>query len=226
VVGQHLQDRVVDLASYGSAESLPANGSNHGDLWAALRCEHAGTSRDLKLFPDSVSSGAAWAPAAFRRSDRGTTSRSRLPASRSEPGSVGRWARCHTPSSGEGRVPPRERRGNLALSRRPNVRGVPRKHVRRTVSSYYHPAGACPLWTDARAVLDLELRVHEVAGRPVADALVMPASRTPSRTRLSLPLPKGRRSDQMSLVCRCETVWVRTHRFSLMRGRLAQDGVE
>jgi choline dehydrogenase len=59
----------------------------------------------------------------------------------------------------------------------PGVRGGDlRAWIRRTVSSYYHPAGTCRIGpgTDPGAVIDPELRVHGITGLRVADASVMP----------------------------------------------------
>ena len=51
-----------------------------------------------------------------------------------------------------------------------------RDYIRRTVGSYYHPAGTCRMGpdTDAGAVTDLQLRVRGITGLRVADASVMP----------------------------------------------------
>jgi choline dehydrogenase len=51
-----------------------------------------------------------------------------------------------------------------------------RDWIRRTVSSYYHPAGTCRIGPDPGdgAVVDPELRVHGIGGLRVADASVMP----------------------------------------------------
>jgi choline dehydrogenase len=49
-----------------------------------------------------------------------------------------------------------------------------RTYIRHTVASYYHPAGTCRMGHGADAVVDAELRVHEVDGLRVADASVMP----------------------------------------------------
>ena len=60
----------------------------------------------------------------------------------------------------------------------PGVRdsGGLRDWIRRTVGSYYHPAGTCRIGPgpDDGAVVDPELRVHGIAGLRVADASVMP----------------------------------------------------
>jgi choline dehydrogenase len=49
-----------------------------------------------------------------------------------------------------------------------------RSWIRRTVGSYYHPAGTCRMGSAADAVVDTQLRVRGVAGLRVADASVMP----------------------------------------------------
>jgi choline dehydrogenase len=50
-----------------------------------------------------------------------------------------------------------------------------RCYIRRTVASYYHPAGTCRMGSDADAVVDTQLRVRGLARLRVADASVMPA---------------------------------------------------
>ena len=50
-----------------------------------------------------------------------------------------------------------------------------RNYIRRTVASYYHPAGTCRMGTGADTVVDTRLRVRGLAGLRVADASVMPS---------------------------------------------------
>jgi choline dehydrogenase len=47
--------------------------------------------------------------------------------------------------------------------------------VRRSLTTFFHPVGTCRIGVDDGAVVDLELRVHGVAGLRVADASVMPS---------------------------------------------------
>ncbi len=86
----------------------------------------------------------------------------------------------------------------------PGIRGGElRAWVRRTVSSYYHPAGTCRIGpgTDQGAVVDPELRVHGITGLRVADASVTPVipNAHPNATVLAIAeraagLIAGRRS--------------------------------
>ena len=46
--------------------------------------------------------------------------------------------------------------------------------IRATAETLYHPVGTCKMGTDAMAVVDARLRVHEIEGLRVADASVMP----------------------------------------------------
>ncbi|MEY9969443.1 choline dehydrogenase [Streptacidiphilus sp. MAP12-16] len=50
-----------------------------------------------------------------------------------------------------------------------------RAFVRRTADSYHHQAGSCRMGIDDLAVVDPQLRVHQVDGLRVVDASVMPA---------------------------------------------------
>ena len=49
-----------------------------------------------------------------------------------------------------------------------------RDFVSRGTGTYYHPVGTCRIGTDDGAVVDPELRVHDIEGLRVADASVMP----------------------------------------------------
>ncbi|HEV3355851.1 MAG TPA: GMC family oxidoreductase N-terminal domain-containing protein [Pseudonocardiaceae bacterium] len=48
-------------------------------------------------------------------------------------------------------------------------------HLRRSVSTYYHPVGTCKIGTDAMSVVDPQLRVRNITNLRVADASVMPS---------------------------------------------------
>ena len=46
--------------------------------------------------------------------------------------------------------------------------------VRKNAETTYHPVGTCKMGSDALAVVDRELRVHDIGGLRVADASIMP----------------------------------------------------
>jgi choline dehydrogenase len=50
-----------------------------------------------------------------------------------------------------------------------------RAHLRRSVSTYFHPVGTCRIGTDAGSVVDPRLAVHTVANLRVVDASVLPS---------------------------------------------------
>ena len=50
-----------------------------------------------------------------------------------------------------------------------------RTHLRRSVSTYFHPVGTCKIGTDPLSVVDPQLNVRGVSKLRIADASVMPA---------------------------------------------------
>jgi choline dehydrogenase len=50
-----------------------------------------------------------------------------------------------------------------------------RAYLRRSLGTYWHPAGTCAMGSTPNAVVDLDLRVLGVEGLRVADASVMPS---------------------------------------------------
>lgn len=48
------------------------------------------------------------------------------------------------------------------------------EHIRKSVETIYHPVGTCKMGSDELAVVNSELRVHQVEGLRVADASIMP----------------------------------------------------
>jgi choline dehydrogenase len=197
-VGGNLQDHPTVMASYATLSLLPASGYNHGEVYAALRSGLAGACPDLHLFPillPSAPAGCEPPPAGFALMAAVVTPDSR--------GSV-RLA-CADPGAPplidpgllrdsrdldrleEGLQLVREAAASAAFPGGHPVEIYPgaqvqvqtsaglRGYIRRTVGSYYHPAGTCRMGTGAAAVTDPQLRVHGLTGLRVADASVMPA---------------------------------------------------
>lgn len=197
--GANLQDHPIVMACYEPPEPLPASRFNHGETYSALRSPLAGAWPDLHLFPillpvapaghQAPAGGFALVASAVAPDSTGSVvlaSADPLAAPLVDPGFL------RDPG---GRDLTRLESG-LALLRQaaagasfsilgitevwpgPELRAgdCARTWIRRTVGSYYHPAGTCRMGpgSDAGAVVDPELRVHGIAGLRIADASVMP----------------------------------------------------
>jgi len=194
-VGEHLQDHPIVMASYASSSPLPASRYNHGEMYAALRSESAGACPDLHLFPillplapagyEPPAAGFALVAAVVAPDSRGRVrlaSADPQVAPLIDPGFL-REAR-DTGRLAEGLGLARQaavsavfaglRRAEVWPAGQASTRAGLRAYIRRTVGSYYHPAGTCRMGTGADAVVDTQLRVRGVAGLRVADASVMP----------------------------------------------------
>jgi choline dehydrogenase len=194
-VGQNLQDHPVVMTSYASPSPLPTSNYNHGEAYAAVRSALAGEYPDLHLFPILL----PLAPAGYRPPPAGFA----LVAAVVAPGSRGCLRLSSADPQQAPLIDPgflREARDvdrlveGLGLVRQAAAHAAfaglreaevwpgadactsaaLRGYIRRTVGSYYHPAGTCRMGTDSSAVVDPQLRVHGVAGLRVADASVMP----------------------------------------------------
>jgi choline dehydrogenase len=194
-VGENLQDHPIALATYATPAPLTPSGYNHGEMYAALRSAHAGACPDLHLFPillplapaghQPPAAGFALVAAVVAPDSRGSVwlaSANPQAAPLIDPGflreprdldrlaeglELARQAAASAAFDGLGQV-------EMWPSADVRAPGVLRGYIRRTVGSYYHPAGTCRMGTGAGAVVDTQLRVHGVAGLRVADASVMP----------------------------------------------------
>jgi len=196
-VGANLHDHPLVMASYASLAPLPASRYNHGEMYAALRSTAAGSYPDLHLFPillplapaghQPPAAGFALVAAVVAPDSRGSirlASANPQVAPLIDPGFLRTAPDVERLAEGLSLL--RHAAASAALDglRQAEVwpgadvhtAGELRAYIRRTVSSYYHPAGTCRMGTDSGAVVDPQLRVHGVAGLRVADASVMPTS--------------------------------------------------
>jgi choline dehydrogenase len=194
-VGQNLQDHPIAMACFASSLSLPPSAYNHGEVYAALCSEQAGSWPDLHLFPillplapagcPAPAGGYALAAAVVAPDSRGSVRIASAdpreapvidPGFLREPRDLDRLAqglglvRQAAASAAFAGLRPTEAWPSADLRSRAGLR----VYIQRTVASYYHPAGTCRLGSDADAVVDTQLRVRGLAGLRVADASVMP----------------------------------------------------
>jgi choline dehydrogenase len=195
--GAGLQDHPVAMACYASAVPLPRSRHNHGETYSALSSPLAGAWPDLQLFPillpvappglQAPDGGFALVASAVAPDSRGSVrlaSASPLDAPLIDPGLLREPRDVQRLETGLALI--RRAAAGTAFARLgvteahpgPGVRasGELRQWIRRTVGSYYHPAGTCRIGpsTDQDAVVGPELRVHGISGLRVADASVIP----------------------------------------------------
>jgi choline dehydrogenase len=194
--GANLQDHPIAMACYASAARLPRSKYNHGETYSALSSARAGAWPDLHVFPillpvappglQAPAGGFALVASAVAPDSRGTVrlaSADPLGTPLVDPGLLREPGDIERLEAGLGLI--RQAAGGAAFTRLGVTEAHPglgirggelRAWVRRTVSSYWHPAGTCRIGpgTDPGAVVDPELRVHGITGLRVADASVMP----------------------------------------------------
>jgi choline dehydrogenase-like flavoprotein len=195
-VGENLQDHPIAMVSYATPSPLPASKYNHGEVCAALRSERAGSYPDLHLFPillplapagyAAPAAGFALVAAVVAAGSRGCV---RLAANDPQAAPLIDPGFLREPRDTglleEGLRLIRQAAATAGLAELSKTEVWPgsgvrssaelRSYIRRTVASYYHPAGTCQMGSGAGAVVDAELRVRGLAGLRVADASVMPS---------------------------------------------------
>jgi len=192
-VGENLHDHPVVTLSYTSATALPASRYNHGETYAALRSPLAGDWPDLHLFPILVpsappgyqppSAGFTLAAAVMAPDSRGMVrlaSADPAAAPLIDPGFL--RAGRDTDRLGAGLSILRSAAAGSVFTRLAVTEVIPgpgdrelTRYIRRTVGSYFHPAGTCRMGADEHAVTDpADLSVRQIAGLRVADASVFP----------------------------------------------------
>jgi choline dehydrogenase len=195
-VGDNLQDHPVAMACYATAAPLPPSRHNHGETYSALASQPQCAWPDLHLFPillpvappgyPAPPCGFALVTSVMTPASRGTV---RLAAADAavqpvidpgflrEPADTARLETGLTMIREAAASPAFASLGATEACPGPGTRdGELRAWIRRTVGSYYHPAGTCRigLSPDDGAVVDPQLRVHGIDGLRVADASVMP----------------------------------------------------
>ncbi len=195
-VGENLHDHPLGMLSYAAPDELPASRYNHGEMYAALRSDTAGDAPDLHLFPillplapagcQPPRAGYVLASGVMIPDSRGClrlASADPVSAPLIDPGFLREQRDTDRIEQGLRLIREAAARTGLAAAGHaelwpgPDVRSGAdlRAYIRRTVGSYYHPAGTCRMGTDAGSVTDPRLRVRGVAGLRVADASVLPA---------------------------------------------------
>ena len=195
-VGENLQDHPIAMASYALPAPRSSSRYNHGEVYAALRSSRAGAYPDLHLFPillplaparrQPPAAGFALVAAVVAPDSRGSVrlaSADPHAAPLIDPGFLGEPRDNSRLEEGLALVREAAATAGFAgLGAREVWAGADvrtsaglRSYIRRTVGSYYHPAGTCRMGGGADAVVDTQLRVRGVAGLRVADASVMPS---------------------------------------------------
>ena len=196
-VGEHLQDHPAAMACFAPAAPLPESRYNHGETYASLPSPLAGAWPDVQLFPvllpvappghPAPADGFALMASVTAPDSRGSVRLASAspaapplidPGFLREPGDLDRLAAGLAVIRSAAAGSAFTRLGVTEAWPGPGVRDSDglRDWIRRTVGSYYHPAGTCRIGPspDDGAVTDPELRVHGISGLRVADASVMP----------------------------------------------------
>jgi choline dehydrogenase len=196
-VGEHLQDHPAAMACFAPAVPLQESRYNHGETYASLASPLAGAWPDVQLFPvllpvappghPAPAGGFALMASVTAPDSRGSVRLASAspaapplidPGFLREPGDLDRLAAGLAVIRSAAAGAAFTRLGVTEAWPGPGVRDSSglRDWIRRTVGSYYHPAGTCRIGpsADDGAVTDPELRVHGISGLRVADASVMP----------------------------------------------------
>ncbi len=196
-VGSNLSDHPLGVVIYSAAKRMPAGVNNHFDVLAALRADPASEVPDshilfcdIPLFPPGTEAGAEsgytiefsmlrpHSRGSVRLSSRKPTAAPLIdPAFLTDERDVTgmldamRLARQLGQTAALGKWRKKELLPGPAIFSDAEMRA----YLRRSLGTYWHPAGTCAMGSSPDAVVGLDLKVRGVDGLRVADASVMPS---------------------------------------------------
>jgi choline dehydrogenase len=196
-VGANLSDHPTGMVTYSAAQPMPAGVNNHCDVLAALRADPASEVPDSHILfadlplsrtgiEDRAEPGYTIVFSMLRPHSRGSVrlaSKDPTAAPLIDPAfltderdvtgmlNAMRLAR----RLGETTAMAKWRKEELLPGPDVSIDTELRAYLRRSLGTYWHPAGTCAMGSEPDAVVDLDLRVHGVDGLRVADASVMPS---------------------------------------------------
>jgi choline dehydrogenase len=195
-VGANLSDHPMGRVIYSAAQPMPAGVNNHCDVLAALRADPASDVPDSHiLFLDLPLSGPGVEDLAepgytiefsmLRPHSRGsvrlaskdpTTAPLIDPAFLSDERDVTGMLNAMRLARrlGETTAMAKWRKEEFLPGPDVSTDTELRAYLRRSLDTYWHPAGTCAMGSEPDAVVDLDLRVHGLDGIRVVDASVMP----------------------------------------------------
>ena len=196
-VGANLSDHPLGVVAYSAAQPMPAGTNNHVDVLAALRADPASEVPDshilfcdIPVFPRGFE-GHAEPDYTFEFSMLRPHSRGSVRLASNNPAlaplidpalldderdvtgmlNTMRLAR----RLGQTKALAKWRKEEILPGSDVSTEAELRAYLRRSVGTYWHPAGTCAMGSAPEAVVDLDLKVNGVEGLRVVDASVMPS---------------------------------------------------
>jgi choline dehydrogenase len=196
-VGANLSDHPLGVVAHSAAQPMPAGVNNHVDVLAALRADPASEAPDCHIlfcdipvfprgFEGHAETGYTFEFSMLRPHSRGSVRLATkdptaaplidpalLTDDRDVTGMLNamRLAR----RLGQSAAMAKWRKEELLPGPDVSTETELRAYLRRSVGTYWHPAGTCAMGSAPTAVVDLDLKVNGVEGLRVADASVMPS---------------------------------------------------